>query len=106
MKSRNRMLTLVLLLMIGPLFLTGQQQDQAISIRNIQARKLAQHWQGKNVELLLTDGTIVKGEFVEASFYEFTLADEGGKTVIAIDEVESVAFKPGLMEAILTGAAG
>ena len=93
-------------LVFQPALLEGQEQAQVLTTKNIRARKLAKNWQGQLVELTLTDGSRVRGKFLGADFYQFTL-DMGDKEQgYLIDVVTSVTFKPGLAEAVLNVATG
>ena len=86
--------------------LPAQEGDASLSLRSIRARKLAENWQGHRVVLTLADGRRVKGKFVAADFFTFTLKDGNRAVAYAIEEIEAVTLRPGAMEAVLAVIGG
>ncbi len=76
-------------------------QDEYLSIRSIRAKKLAADWQGKIVTLSLINGETVRGEFVHADYYTFSLMNSERINDFAIDDIISVTLKPGISEGVL-----
>ena len=76
-------------------------QDEYLSIRSIRAKKLAADWQGEIVSLTLMNGETVRGEFVHADYYTFSLMNSERINDFAIDDIISVTLKPGLAEGLL-----
>ncbi|UCH09324.1 MAG: hypothetical protein JSU61_08775, partial [Fidelibacterota bacterium] len=107
--DRVRFLAVALMIILAgawPIPVNAQTQEETLSARNIRARKLAQHWQGEQIQLTLTDGRQLVGEFIGADFYSFTLDRKQKQVVIPIEQVATVTLKPGLMEAGLTIMSG
>lgn len=110
MKSTRISIALLILLMAwNPIGLPAQESGVELTPRSIRARKLAQNWQGKIIQITLTDGRLVIGRFIEADFYSFTLETGSEQVTFPIDEVKAVTLKPGIVEiglALVSGIMG
>ncbi len=93
-------LPLVLLLGQQP-YVMGQDEFQSPTVSQIRARKLANQWHGKRVELQLIDGTRTAGELINASFTSIIISNAGKNVVVPLEQVESVVLPPGLPETMM-----